>query len=84
MSQEAVERVIGRLITDERFRRLAYDSLEEASLLEGYLLTPTEVQLLSDLKFPTITEFAKRLNPGLCRVGAPDGTKNIPKTNAKG
>ncbi|MDA8429400.1 MAG: Os1348 family NHLP clan protein [Geobacteraceae bacterium] len=78
MSQEVVERVIGRLITDERFRHLANHSMEEASLLEGYLLTPTEVQLLSGLAFPSVTKFAKQLNPGLCRVGSPDKTKNVP------
>jgi hypothetical protein len=77
MSQEAVERVLGRMITDERFRHLANDSLEEASLLEGYLLTPTEVQLLSGLAFPSVTELAKQLNPGLCRVGVTDRTKNV-------
>ena len=70
MSQEAVEKVLGRLITDERFRRLAAASLESASLREGYQLTPAELQLLSNsLDLPGITEFANQLNPGLRRAG---------------
>lgn len=69
MSQEAVERLLGRLITDERFRRLAADSLEAASLQEGYRLSPTELRLLCGLELQCIAELADRLNPGLCRAG---------------
>lgn len=71
MSQEAVEQVLGRLITDERFRRLAADSLEAACLQEGYRLIPSELRLLSGLKQQHIREFASRLNPGLCRANTP-------------
>jgi hypothetical protein len=66
MSQEAVERLLGRLITDERFRRLAVDSLEETSLQEGYRLSPAELQLLSGLDLQCLKALADRLNPGLC------------------
>lgn len=70
MSQEAVEQILGRLITDERFRRLVVDSLEAASLREGYNLTPAELLLLSSsLELQRITELADRLNPGLRRAG---------------
>jgi hypothetical protein len=69
MSQEAVEQLLGRLITDERFRLLAADSLEATSLREGYRLSPAELRLLSGLELQNITELAGRLNPGLCRVG---------------
>ena len=68
MSQDAVERVLGRLITDERFRRAASDSFETACQQEGYLLTKAEQLLLSGLKLHTITEFAAQLDPGLCRA----------------
>ena len=69
MSQEAVERLLGRLITDERFRRLAADSLDLASLQEGYRLSPEELRLLSGFGLQGITELAGRLHPGLCRAG---------------
>jgi len=70
MSQEAVEQVLGRLITDERFRRLAEDSLEAACRQEGYRLFPAELRLLSCLELQDIREFADRLNPGLRRADA--------------
>lgn len=72
MSQEAVEQVLGRLITDERFRRQAADSLEAACLQEGYRLLPGELKLLSGLDLHLMTGLAGRLNRGLRRAG--DGT----------
>ncbi len=68
MSQEAVERMLGRLLTDERFRRSANESLEGACMQQGYVLTTTELGLLSDLKLQAINEVAAQLNPGLCRA----------------
>lgn len=71
MSQEVVEQVLGRLITDERFRRLAAESLEAACLREGYRLFPAELRLLSGVDQQSIAELAGRLNPGLCRADVP-------------
>ena len=68
MSQEAVERVLGRLLTDEGFRRSVKESLEVACMRQGYLLTTTELSLLSSLKLQVIDEVAAQLNPGLCRA----------------
>ncbi len=69
MSQEAVERLLGRLITDERFRIMASVSLESACLQEGYRLTSVEMNLLSGLDMKQIKELASRLDSGLCRTG---------------
>jgi hypothetical protein len=69
MSQEAVELVLGRLITDKGFRRRAARSLEAACLKEGYRLLSEELQLLSGLEMQGVAELAGKLNPGLCRAG---------------
>lgn len=72
MSQGAVEQVLGRLITDPQFRRLAADSMEAACLREGYRLLPQERQLLCELDLNSLEELAVRLDLGLRR--ASDGT----------
>ena len=69
MSQEAVERFLGRLVTDARFNRLAAESLEAACRQEGYNLTPAELRLLSASKLWRVAAFAGLLDPGLCRAG---------------
>jgi hypothetical protein len=68
MSQEAVERMLGRLITDAGFRTLACDSLEVACCQEGYFLTSTELRLLADLDFQQVAAITSSLDPGLCRA----------------
>lgn len=69
MSQEAIERVLGRLITDEQFHRCAAESLELTCRQAGYLLTPSEIKLLSSLKLKHFSELSDELNPGLRRAG---------------
>jgi hypothetical protein len=69
MSQEAVERLLGRLITDDRFRKIAAVSLDSACLQEGYRLTSVELNLLSGLDIKQVAELAAKLDPGLCRTG---------------
>jgi len=71
MSQEAVERVLGRLITDERFRRAVGDSLEAACVQQGYRLSRTELRFLSELELEQIQALAARISPGLCRADTP-------------
>jgi len=75
MSQEAVERVLGRLLTDKWFRHQAADSLETISLQAGYHLNTTELRMLSGLELSHIVEFADRLDPGLCRAAGMDVEK---------
>ena len=69
MSQDDVERLLGRLVTDEAFRKLAADSLAGACIQNGFRLSAAELNLLSDLDLEWLTEFSRRVDPGLCRAG---------------
>jgi len=70
MSQEAVERLLGRLITDERFREMAEASLPQACRQYGFQLSPAEMCLVSLLDMGWFTEFSQKIDHGLCRANA--------------
>jgi hypothetical protein len=70
LSQEAVERLLGRLITDRQFRGLASGALDAACMREGFRLSTAELRLVSTLPFRRLEELAALLDPGLCRAGA--------------
>ena len=69
MSQDAVERFLGRILTDQRFRPLASESLDAAIQREGFQLNPAERRLLSPLVLEQFDEIAGRVDPALRRVG---------------
>ena len=68
MSQDAVERLLGRLITDENFRQMAADSLFVACHQTGFQLSSTEMELLSGLDIDWFAEFSRHIDDGLCRA----------------
>jgi len=77
MSQRNVERVIGRLVTDEQFRaRFAEDP--EASLREvmecGMELTSVEVGALAGMDVALVSQFADRIDPRIQKVGGCGGS----------
>ncbi len=69
MSQRAVERFIGRLITDDQFRVKASRSLSAACCEVGLDLTPGEMKLLSRMEFGCLQHFSRCIDPGLRRTG---------------
>ena len=69
MSQRAVERFIGRLVTDDQFRRKASRSLSEACYEVGLELTAGEIDLLSRMEFGCFADLSSSLDPGLRRTG---------------
>jgi hypothetical protein len=73
MSQDDVERLLGRLITDECFRQTASDSLPTACHLTGFQLNATEIELLSGLNIDWFKEIGLRIDGRLCRVGKKPG-----------
>lgn len=68
MSQRAVEHCLGRLITDDQFRRLARKSLPQACHQFGYELTPTEIEMLANLDFASLADVSRLLDSGLHRA----------------
>ena len=69
MSQRAVEQCLGRLITDDQFRRLAGKSLPQTCRQFGFELTATEIELIGHFDFSSLADVSRRLDPGLHRAG---------------
>lgn len=72
MSQRSVELVIGKLATDEDFRR-RFAASPEAALAQaaagGLELTAVERRALVDLEMDACERFAARLDPRLQKIG---------------
>lgn len=78
MSQANVERIVGRLVTDEDFRRAFHEGPERVvrSLAErGCELTRAEVETLVALDPVTLDQFADALDPRLQKASlrGPEG-----------
>jgi hypothetical protein len=71
MSHKSVEVAIGRLATDEEFRRRFGESRETALdelIANGLPLTPVERRALADLDLSACERFAACLDPRLQKV----------------
>jgi len=67
MTQESVEKVLGRLLTDDIFRSRASEGLNEACLEEGYLLSDEESRMMGRLDLLQIDAVAGSLDSGIKR-----------------
>ncbi len=67
MTQESVEKVLGRLLTDDIFRNRARESLSRACLEEGYLLSDEESRMVGRLDLLQIDSVAGSLDSGIKR-----------------
>lgn len=67
MSQEGVERFLGRLLTDERLLLQATSSVAQAARTAGCLLSHTELQAIKPEDLVRITTVAAELDSGIKR-----------------
>lgn len=77
MSQEGVEKLIGRLLTDERFRTMSNGQLEALCREEGYLLSKEEFRMVGQIDFASLSSIAETLDGGIkrCSKGSNGGRK---------
>jgi len=71
MSQRDVERALGRLVTDERFRHKFFEVPAEASLSLGLQLTAQEVEALLRTSRTALARLGDGLDDRICRLQAP-------------
>ena len=68
MSQQAVEGILGRLITDSQFRRCFYADPAAICRQESLDLTPRELEALMELDQARLQAFAKVLDARIVRA----------------
>jgi len=68
MSQAAVERTLGKLVTDETFRVRFFRDPAGASFSAGLELSRAELEALSRLPIEAITQFSAVLDVRICRL----------------
>ena len=67
MTQQAVERALGKLLTDENFRERFLENPELACWEAGIALSPVEVEALSRLSSETLAQFSEALDERISR-----------------
>jgi hypothetical protein len=67
MSQESIERFLGRIITDGRFRERAKESLEECCSREGYCFSEIEREHLLNIDFRLFSFISTTLDGEILR-----------------
>lgn len=68
MSQQAVERTLGKLVTDAAFRDRFFAQPEVATWEAGLPLSPIELDALSRLSRTAIARFSDSLDRRICRL----------------
>ena len=67
MSQIEVERLLGRLLTDHKFRTTAANSLEKAATKEGIVLSKTEALILRSIDISQFIRISDALHDSIKR-----------------
>jgi hypothetical protein len=78
MSQAAVEKALGKLITDECFRRRFFKDPAAASFAAGLELSQAEADALSRLPLGAIIQFSACLDARICRLSLEEDQRPAP------
>lgn len=68
MSQNEVERFLGRIITDADFRTRAARSLESACYSKGFSLSTAEMSFLRNIDYSLIAVIAETIDDSIKRM----------------
>ena len=68
MSQLAVERTLGKLLTDDSFRERFFTSPRETVWTAGLRLSDIELAALYGLSCSALCSFSASLDPRICRL----------------
>lgn len=74
MSQRSVERALGKLITDEMFRREFFTDPARATRAAGLDLLPDELSALTRVPRKILMAFEATLEDRICRLAIPEGS----------
>ncbi len=74
MSQRAVERALGKLVTDEGFRNEFFKDPERATLQAGLELSREELDGLLRIPKSTLAKLSKCIDDRICRLRVPAGS----------
>ena len=77
MTQRAVERVLGRLVTDEAFRNAFFTETRQALIPYAEDLTPDELDALRQVPRDALAALCAGLDDRICRL-------SLPAVNAEG
>ncbi len=75
MSQMAVERLLGRLLTDAAFCRQFFDDPWRADVLFGLKLSADELEALARLPRMDVVALSRRLDDRICRLCSSEGSE---------
>ncbi len=79
MSQGAVERALGKLVTDDAFRARFFAEPALASLTAGLTLSPVELEALAHLSSRVLAHFSRRLDDRIRRLPVEAAQRSAPR-----
>jgi hypothetical protein len=79
MSQGAVERALGKLVTDDAFRERFFVEPAVASVIAGLALSRVELEALSHLSPQALARFSRRLDDRIRRLAVAAEQRSAPR-----